>query len=185
MAHGVRAPASPRTVTVRDTVIRSEEPGDRNGVRLVNQAAFGGPAEANLVAALHRCGAALVALVAAVNDEVVGHIVFSPVSVEPASTRRVVGLGPMAVAPAFQRRGIGTLLVHEGLERCRADGADAVVVLGHAGYYPRFGFQPAYESGLRCEYDAPRDVFMVLELAPGSLRDVSGLVRYHDAFREL
>lgn len=165
--------------------IRSEEPHDRQAVRKINEAAFGGPAEANLVEALHRDGAAVVALVAGRDGEVVGHILFSPVSVEPATRKRVVGLAPMAVAPDFQRLGIGTQLVREGLDRCRGAGAEAVVVLGHAEYYPRFGFRPAANFGLRCEYDVPPEVFMALELVPDSLRDVSGLVKYHRAFSEV
>jgi len=149
----------------------------------VNTAAFGGRLEADLVEALHREGAAVVALVAEIEgDVVVGHILFSPVSVEPATPRRILGLAPMAVAPGFQARGIGTRLVREGLERCRAAGVEAVVVLGHTEYYPRFGFRPAHTFGLHCGYDVPADVFMALELVPGALRDVSGLVRYHDAF---
>jgi len=113
---------------------------------------------------------------------VVGHILFSPVEVDHANGRRLLGLAPMAVDPERQRKGIGSLLVHEGLTRCRAAGFDGVVVLGHAGYYPRFGFVPAQQFGLRCEYDVPADVFMALELAPGALRGLAGLVRYHAAF---
>ena len=168
--------------TDRPPAIRAEEPRDRAAVRKVNEAAFEGPAEADLVEAIHRSGAAVVALVAANHGALVGHVLFSPVSVEPATTRRLVGLGPMAVLPDFQRRGVGSLLVRDGLERCRTAGAEAVVVLGHTEYYPRFGFRPAHEFGLRSAYDVPPDVFMALELVPGSLRSVSGLVRYHSAF---
>lgn len=168
-----------------NAIIRLEEPRDQKAVRNVNESAFGGPTEADLVEALHRAGAAVVALVAELNGEVVGHILFSPVFVTPATTKQLVGLGPMAVAPKFQRRGIGTLLVEEGLKRCHAGGAEAVVVVGHPEYYPRFGFRPANGFGLRCEYDVPADVFMVLELVPNSLRHVSGLVHYHNAFSQV
>lgn len=163
-------------------VIRPEEPRDRAVVRAINEAAFGQPAEADLVEALHRDGAAVVALVAESDDTLVGHILFSPVSVEPDTTVRLVGLAPMAVMPEHQRHGIGTLLVREGLARCRATGAQAVVVLGHPEYYPRFGFRPAQAFGLRCEYDVPPEAFMALELVPGSLGQVRGMVRYHPAF---
>lgn len=166
-------------------MIRTEEPSDREAVRHVNETAFGGPTEADLVEALHRGGATVAALVAELNGEVVAHILFSPVSVEPSTTKQLVGLGPMAVVPDFQKRGIGTQLVREGLERCRSAGADAVVVLGHAGYYPRFGFQPAHAFGLRCEYDVTPEAFMALELVSNSLDGVSGLVRYHPAFSEV
>lgn len=120
--------------------IRAEQVADKNGVRAVNERAFGGRAEADIVEALHRAQAAVVALVAEVGAEVVGHILFSPVDVEQANGKRLVGLAPMAVAPDYQRQGIGSQLVREGLARCRANGFDGVVVLGHAEYYPRFGF---------------------------------------------
>ena len=112
----------------------------------------------------------------------VGHILFSPVTVEHSSKPALVGLAPMAVAPGYQRQGIGSALVREGLARCRAAGVEGVVVLGHVEDYPRFGFVPAAQFGLRCEYDVPADVFMALELSPGAFSDVSGLVRYHQAF---
>ena len=84
--------------------------------------------------------------------------------------KRLVGLAPMAVAPDHQRQGIGSQLVREGLARCRAAGVDGVVVLGHAEYYPRFGFATAARFGLRCEYDVPADVFMAIELHSGCAR---------------
>jgi putative acetyltransferase len=90
----------------------------------------------------------------------------------------------MAVAPQCQRRGIGSMLVQEGLNRCAARGLDGVVVLGHATYYPRFGFVPAERFGLRCEYDVPSEVFMALALPKRSLEGISGLVRYHAAFAQ-
>ena len=58
----------------------------------------------------------------------------------------------------------------------------AVIVLGHAKYYPRFGFQPASRFALGCEYDVPDDVFMALELEPGILAGKTGTIRYHPAF---
>jgi putative acetyltransferase len=167
---------------MRELLVRSEGPRDRDAVRALNERAFGGHEEAEIVEALHRANAAAVALVAEVEGTVVGHILFSPVELDNANGRRLLGLAPMAVEPSRQRQGIGSRLVREGLERCRAAGADGVVVLGHAEYYPRFGFVPAQQFGLRCEYDVPADVFMALELTPGALRGVSGFVRYHAAF---
>jgi putative acetyltransferase len=104
------------------------------------------------------------------------------VTVEHSNKPPLVGLAPMAVAPGNQKQGIGSVLVREGLARCRAAGVEGVVVVGHAGYYPRYGFVPAQQFGLRCEYDVPADVFMALEFSPGALSGVSGLVRYHPAF---
>jgi putative acetyltransferase len=162
--------------------IRPERPDDRAAVRLVNQLAFGGNEEADIVEGLHRAQAAVVSLVAEMGTDILGHILFSPVVVEQSNGMRLVGLAPMAVAPDHQRKGIGSRLVREGLAGCRAAGVHGVVVLGHAGYYPRFGFVPAARLGLRCEYDVPADVFMALELTHDTLRGVSGLVRYHAAF---
>lgn len=93
-----------------------------------------------------------------------------------------MGLAPMAVAPAHQRQGVGSALIRAGVERCGELGFVAVVVLGHAGYYPRFGFSPAARFGVCCEYDVADEAFMATELQPGSLRGKSGVVKYHMAF---
>jgi putative acetyltransferase len=162
--------------------IRPESAADRAAVRAVNVAAFGTALEAELVETLRAKGVPLLSLVADVAGEVVGHILFSPVTLEGHSYLRVMGLGPMAVAPQRQRQGIGSALVGEGLEACKRAGCVAVVVLGHAHFYPRFGFVPAARHALRSEYDVPDDVFMVTELMDGSLRGASGLIRYDEAF---
>ncbi|MEP7273298.1 MAG: N-acetyltransferase, partial [Acidobacteriota bacterium] len=94
-----------------------------------------------------------------------------------------IGLAPLAVVRGHQRRGIGGLLVREGLRRCLEIGHPLVFVLGHAHYYPRFGFVPASMKGFRSEYSVPDDVFMVAELVPGAASGQSGLVRYLDEFR--
>jgi putative acetyltransferase len=172
--------------------LRAERPADRAAVRRVTELAFGQPDEADLVERLHEARAALVALVAELDEPgqqegVVGHVLFSPVSVlgcaaEQAAEVRIAGLAPVSVLPEHQSLGIGSALVRAGLARCGELGLAAVVVLGHARYYPRFGFHPAQELGLSCEYDVPAGVFQALELAPGSLRGVAGVVRYHSAF---
>src|SRR4029077_14492876 len=96
---------------------------------------------------------------------------------------RGIGLGPMSVLPEFQNKGIGSRLVREGLEACKRDGYDAVVVLGHTKFYPRFGFSRAKDYGLDNEYNAT-DAFMVMELQVGVLGKISGLVKYAPEFRE-
>jgi putative acetyltransferase len=165
--------------------IRDERPGDVDAVRAVNRAAFETSEEADLVDALRRAASPLISLVAEAGDAVVGHIMFSPVTLAGADALTLMGLAPMAVLPARQRQGIGSRLVSAGLERCREANAAAVVVLGHAEYYPRFGFIPASRLSLRSEYDVPDDVFMVCELQPGRLQGRAGTIRYHAAFGSL
>jgi putative acetyltransferase len=166
--------------------VRRELPGDVPGVRAVNLAAFETAAEATLVDALRAQAAPIVSLVALEPDgHVAGHILFSPATVANHPSLRVMGLAPMAVLPHRQRQGIGSMLVRAGIEECRQLGIHALIVLGHATYYPRFGFMPASHFQLTSEYDAPDDVFMALELDPGALRAASGTVRYHAAFANL
>lgn len=163
------------------SLVRAERLEDRADVRRVNAMAFGRPDEADLVDRLRdRCPGYL-GLVALEGDQVIGHIAFSPIDLGGASSRALVGLAPMAVHPEHQQRGVGTALVSDGLEAARDTGADAVFVLGHPGYYPRFGFEvvgPAIEN----EYGGPPEAFMVVELTSGVLEGVSGTVRYHPAF---
>lgn len=163
-------------------IIRPEQPEEIAGIRHVNLAAFGAAAEADLVDALRQHARPFLSLVAVEEDEVVGHIAFSPVTLAPHPDLRIAGLAPMAVVPSRQRQGIGSSLVHAGLQEARRLGFEAVVVLGHAGYYPRFGFRTASSFGLVSEYDVPDEVFMALELRSGALRGYGGTIRYHSAF---
>jgi len=165
--------------------IRAERPGDEAAIRHVNVLAFGAPAEARLVDQLRATHKVVVSLVAQRGDDIVGHILFSPVTIAQAPpSLRAVGLAPMCVLPEYQHQGIGSRLVHEGLAACQAAGCDAVVVLGHVGFYPRFGFAKAGDADLENEYGAT-DAFMVRELRPGALANVGGLVKYSAEFAEL
>jgi putative acetyltransferase len=164
-------------------VVRSEKTEDHESVRRINELAFEQPNEANLVDALRANARPYISLVAVVDEQVVGHIFFSPVSVESESSAfTAMGLAPMAVLHEYQNQGIGSQLVLEGLKECQRLGHGIVVVLGHANYYPRFGFTPASLKGLRSEYDVPDEVFMVTELVPGALEGRRGLVKYHPEF---
>ncbi|MGH9882683.1 MAG: GNAT family N-acetyltransferase [Pyrinomonadaceae bacterium] len=160
--------------------IRTQTAEDIPAIRRVNELAFGQPAEANLVDALRKQASPHISLVAIRDGEVVGHIFFSPVTLENSPTA-ILGLAPMAVEPEYQNQGIGSQLVREGLKECQRIGYDVVVVVGHAEYYPRFGFIPASQKGLRCEYPVPDEVFMVAELKPNAL-SARGLVKYHPEF---
>jgi len=163
--------------------VRTEEDADRLAIYAVNRAAFERSAEATLVDVLREKATAVVSLVAEIDGQVVGHIMFSAVTFAEQPAARVVGLAPMAVLPEHQRAGIGSALVREGLQRCGQLGYQAVVVLGYPGFYPRFGFVPASRYGIHCEYDAPDDAFMIVELQPQALRSLHGVVRYHEAFK--
>lgn len=162
--------------------IRPEAAADFAAVAALNRAAFGGEEEAQLVYRLRRAGLVIAALVAAEDREVVGHILLSDLRVETdtGAVIRAAALAPMAVAPDRQRRGIGSRLVDAGLQACRDAGIELVVVLGHPGYYPRFGFSAARARHLRAPFSGP--AFMALELAPGVLDGVRATVRYPDAF---
>lgn len=164
--------------------IRAENKTDREAVRAVNEAAFATPSEADLVDTLRRRADPLVSLVAVEEGEIVGHILFSPVSLSGHPELKIMGLAPMSVLPGCQRNGTGSELVRGGLERCIQMGFEAAVVLGHPGYYPRFGFRPASEFGIDSDYEVPDDAFMALELSPGALSEKTGTARYHPAFRE-
>lgn len=163
-------------------VVRSEREGDLSAIRDLNRVAFGTSEEADIIDRLRQQARPVISLVAAEGRVILGHIIFSPVSLEGRSKLKLMGLGPMAVSPGHQRRGIGSQLVAVGLKRCHQLPCAAVIVLGHPTYYPRFGFTPASDFGLSSEFDVPAEVFMALELEPGSLRSSSGTVRYHPAF---
>jgi putative acetyltransferase len=163
-------------------LIRTEEKTDWIAVHAVNEAAFGTSAEANFVDILRQQARPIISLVADENGTIVGHIMFSPVELSGHSERRIIGLAPMAVIPKHQRHGIGSALVRAGLDKCKQLGIEAVVVLGHPAFYPRFGFAPSTRFGIGCEYDVPEDVFMAKELQPGALKGASGTIKYHPAF---
>ncbi|HEX2191431.1 MAG TPA: N-acetyltransferase [Longimicrobiaceae bacterium] len=165
--------------------VRDEGPEDAGAIRRVHELAFGRPDEAALVDALRREEAGLVSLVAELGGAVVGHVAFSPASVEGADDLRVAALAPMAVLPAHQRGGTGSALVQAGIERCRERAFAAVFVLGHPAYYPRFGFAAAAAHGIACEFPVPDEAFMALELLPGALEGRTGVLRYARAFHGL
>lgn len=162
--------------------VRTENLCDRLAVRAINESAFETCVEADLVDALREQAQPIISLVAVSGISVLGHILFSPVFLTGHPEVSIMGLGPMAVVPEFQKRGIGSALVQAGLKQCRMLEFGAVVVLGHPTYYPRFGFASAARSGIGCEYEVPEEAFMVLELEPDYLHGVSGIVKYHEAF---
>jgi putative acetyltransferase len=163
--------------------IRPESSADIDAVHALLCAAFGQEQEAKLVDQL-RGVASIFSFVAIQAGQVVGHICFSPVTIEGECPNplKMVGLAPLAVHPDAQRQGIGSALVRHGLAACAELGCQVVVVLGHPTYYPKFGFIPPQQMGLGCEYPVPAEVFMVLELEPGALAGCRGTVKYRPEF---
>ena len=165
--------------------VRNEKRTDFEAVARVEAAAFGRAAEATLVEELREIASPLISLVATQASEVVGHILFSPVRIgahelDPCP----LALAPLAVQPEHQRTGIGSRLVHAGLDACRRLGTPFVIVVGIPAYYPRFGFSSASAHGLRAEQTEDAS-FMVRELVAGSLAGVSGLVQYLPPFSKV
>ena len=138
-----------------------------------------GPKEADLVDVLRERGAALLSLVATLDGRVVGHILYSPASVGGVTG---AALGPMGVVQEHQRQGIGGMLVQAGSRLLAEKSCPFIVVLGHAHFYPRFGFEPASRRGITCVWDVPDDVFMVQVLDGNRMQAVSGLATYRDEF---
>ncbi|MHB8059884.1 MAG: GNAT family N-acetyltransferase [Gaiellaceae bacterium] len=167
------------------TTIRVEEARDVAQVRVVNEQAFGQPAEAGVVDKLREVCDGYLALVAD-DDGIVGQIVFTPAAVEgPGRTVVGMGLAPLAVTPDRQRQGIGSTLTRRGLEMLRKRDCPFVIVLGHPEYYPRFGFERASLHGLSCQWEGiPDEAFMVLILDAAAMEGVSGVARYRDEFDE-
>jgi putative acetyltransferase len=162
-------------------VIRHETASDREAVFRVEAAAFAEDTEAHLVDQLRDNGHSLLSLVADEDGQVIGHLMFSPMTiVGPERSWDAVCLAPLAVTPSRQRSGVGGQLMRAGLEELRVAGHRAVILLGHPGYYPRFGFRPAREYGLHFQDD--RDAFMALELYTGALVGVSGDVKFSPEF---
>ncbi len=165
-----------------DTTVRTETPADYLATEQLTQKAFNNTAEAQLIASLRRHSAPYISLVAEQHGQVIGHIMFSPATLDKAPDIKLMALAPMAVNNVLQHQGIGSALVRAGLEQCHKRGIAAVVVLGHPAYYPRFGFTPASRFNVSCPWQVPDNAFMLLELAPGALQGKHGMVQYHPAF---
>jgi putative acetyltransferase len=161
---------------------RLETAADHEAIRHVNRLSFGRDDEAGIVDALRSGGYAHVSLIAEVNGEVVGHILFSDLPIlTDNGTIPALSLAPMAVLPEYQKQGIGSALVRKGLEVCRDQGHRIVVVLGHAHFYPRFGFSAKRAEPLSSPFGG-HDSWMALELVPGALEGIRGWVLYPPPF---
>lgn len=162
--------------------LRAEEPVDREAIHRLNIAAFKAEDEARLVDQLRSSCDQYLSFVAVEDDTVVGHILFTPVEVD-GSDLIGMGLAPMSVAPARQRAGIGSQLVRHGLEYLRRNACPFVIVLGHPDYYPRFGFRPASNFGLSCQWDGiPDEAFLAIAFDGDRLPISGGTARYRSEF---
>jgi putative acetyltransferase len=164
--------------------IRREKPEDREVIHHLNLAAFDNGPEAVLVDKLRTSCKEYLAFVAVENGEVVGHILFTPVTID-ATTVVGMGLAPMAVSPPHQRKGVGSRLVQHGLEFLRKTNCPFVIVLGHPEYYPRFGFEIASKYKLRSQWEGvPDEAFMVVVFNGGALPKQGGVARYREEFND-
>lgn len=165
------------------TQIRAEHEDDQDAIRDVVDAAFGGSDESALIERLRADGDVILSLVAVEDGEIVGHILFSRLEVtsfDGEDKLHAASLAPMAVAPTHQRLGIGSELVRQGIEKCKELDLDAIVVLGHTHFYPRFGFSTQMAENLKSPFSGPN--LMALPLIQGVFDGFSGIVTYADAF---
>jgi predicted N-acetyltransferase YhbS len=163
--------------------IRQEKEADYPFVHEVNNLAFGQDSEANLVDALRKNTEAFIpelSIVATIDDEVVGHILFTRIRIIDDNHNEFgsLALAPMAVNPAYQKKGIGGRLIKSGLEKARQLNFRSIIVVGHEQYYPKFGFIPAGQWNIKAPFDVPANAFMAIELIPHGLKGVKGMVKY-------
>ncbi len=166
--------------------IREETVEDIPAIRVINERAFEQPAEANVVDKLRETCPGFLSFVAVLNGQVVGHILFTPAVIDGNGIPvQGMGLAPVAVLPELQNRGIGSELNRRGIEILRKMDVPFVIVLGHAEYYPRFGFEKASRYSIISQWEGiPDEAFMILILNPKAMEGVSGIARYRDEFDE-
>ena len=167
-----------------EIIIRNEMEADYDQVYEVNLQAFNSEAEPLIVTKL-RSSPNVISLVALVDSQIVGHIIFSPIKVETGfgiNSSDVVALGPMSVSPKFQNIKIGSKLVRRGIEECKSKKYKLVVVLGHPNFYPKFGFIEAQPKGITCQWDVSSEAWMLIELIEGITQEIKGKAIYDNAF---
>jgi len=166
--------------------IREERVEDYKSVRIINDSAFGQPEEGRIVDKIREMCKEIISLVAVKGEKVVGHIFFSPAVINHDGKEiKGMGLAPMAVHPDYHNKGIGSLLVNEGLKRVKKTNCPFIIVLGHEKYYPRFGFERASKYGIKPQWkDVPDKAFMVMILDKERMAGVTGVVKYRKEFDE-
>ncbi|MGI9325048.1 MAG: GNAT family N-acetyltransferase [Pseudomonadales bacterium] len=164
---------------IESLTLRPDQDSDQPGVQAIVTEAFGDrPAEAQLVQSLKANGNDRLATVALAQGNIIGYVLASPIRLEPEQALRCLGIAPLAVAIAHQRQGVGTELMRFVIDRARAEGIDALFLLGDPAYYQRFGFQATHIGN---EYGATA-AFMALELATNCLSGVDAVAQYSPEF---
>ena len=169
-------------------IIRQETNADFAAICEVNKLAFGQEDEAKLVDGLRKSDAFVpgLSLVATVEGEVVGHILFTKIKIRDGkgNGHNSLALAPMSVLPAFQKQGIGSQLIWHGLTKARELGHKSVIVLGHEHYYPKFGFVPTVKWKIKAPFEVPTNALMGIELVKDGLKNVTGIIEYPKEFDE-
>jgi putative acetyltransferase len=166
-------------------IIRPETEKDYPKIAEVNELAFGQGNESLLIEMLRNTSDYIsdLSLVAEYKNDVVGHILFYPVKIIDSNRKHdTLALAPMSVHPDYQKKGIGSELIREGLKRAKDMGYVSVIVVGHPEYYPKFGFRKASKYDIQAPFDVPDDAFLALELIEGALKKIRGVVEYPKPF---
>nr|NQU90666.1 N-acetyltransferase [Bacteroidota bacterium] len=167
--------------------IKSETKQDYRSITLINDDAFGQKTEGILINSLRMLEGynPQLSLIAFADQTPVGHILFFPVKIQTATASyECLSLAPIAVISEFQKEGIGGRLIKHGLKKAGELGYDSVFVLGHPGYYPRFGFEKANTWGIGCPWEVPDEAWMAIELIAGSLKGKQGMVVFPTEYDE-
>lgn len=168
--------------------IRPETKDDHKKITEVNDLAFGQKNEGRLIEKLRQTDNFIpeLSLVAELNGEIIGHILFYPITINSASSKfNSLALAPMSVIQLYQHKGIGSQLIIEGLSSAKKLGHKSVIVLGHSEYYPKFGFRPASHWNIKAPFKVPDNVFFALELVKNELADKGGTVEYPKEFDDV
>ena len=164
-----------RTFDFAKIVLRQETPHDEEAISDLYWAAFNRDNEAELVQALRNLDGfqKKLSIVSTYQQLLVGHILFTELTVNADKSIRLTALSPMAVLPNYQKQGIGSELIRKGITHCRALNYDAILVLGESTYFKRFGFQHECVQQIQSQYQC--DYFLGLELTTGALGDCQSI----------
>ena len=168
-------------------VIRESGPAELDELLAVERMAFGSEDEAGLVRNLLNDSTAepILSLLAILENQPVGHVLFTQAVFDPPVAVKGRILGPLAVIPSHQKMGIGGKLIEKGLDILKNQGVDWVFVLGHESYYPRHGFRPAQKQGFQPPFPFPSEftnAWMAMPLTLTSITTYEGIVIPADTF---